>query len=580
MEINNSNKLKHQRLQKVVATEYESSISKTQHIKLPRQEQSAAHFINEDNIIKGEIIDLRYQEVKIILEPSGQVLTARVSSDVPLSIGQTASFVVSDKSGDQITLRFLSSSNTPINDLVYKALYSSGLGASERNIAIVQELLKYNMPVDKNTILSLIKLSSTYPDTDLSTLTLMHKNKLPISANSIAQFEAYQEGTHQLLNKLNSLAARITDLVFNNAITTINTNQDSNIPYNMSSDIEDNSSPLSNMSSDISVNMTNIEDTYIVNEFFNLNKEILNILRDRQSQTMEFLPETEIKNIFTDKEIIMLQDSFNLPASSDSMTLKKLFILVNNSPDKVDSFSSIANNTLTAHLFHAFIGVSSYMTAPGKEKLLFLLNTHTYQNLISEALHNRWTLSPQDLTVKGKITEYFSRLHNDLEKFLKISTGNKELDFQDIKSSINKLQDNLQFMRDLNDLFLYIQLPMRLTRQDAHGDLYVFTKNKQSPDITDQVSVLLHLDMPHLGPIDIHMTMKDRNVQTIFYLEKTSEDIISEYLHELIDALSKKGYNLQVKTQVSESKPDFITDILEQDITDQSVYRHSFDIRA
>lgn len=616
MEISNSHRLKHQRLQKVATTKYESSISKAQHIKSPRQEQNAAHSINEDNIIKGEIIDLRYQEVKIRLEASGQVITARVSSDVPLSIGQTASFIVSDKTGDQITLKFLSSSSTPLNDLVYKALYSSGLGATERNIAIVYELLKFNMPLDKNTIHSFIKLSSTYPDTDLKTLVLMHKNQLPINTNSIAQFQAYQEGTHQILNQLNSLATRITDTVFNHVFNSIsdsnnavfqesdllnpdkpesenplfisedtndkdiiNTNQNNKIPYNISSNIEDNSSPLANPSA-IGVNMANVEDSNTVNNFIKLNKDIINILRGGQDQATELLPETKIINIFTDKEIIEFQNSFNIPVSSDSMTLKELFVLVSNLSDKGDSFASITNNPLTAHLLEAFIDVSSHMTTPGKEKLVSLLYTDVYQDIISNTLHNRWTLSPQDLIVRDKVTEYFSRLHDDLEKLSGISNSSKELEFQSIKSSINKLQDNLQFMRDLNDLFLYIQLPLRLTKQDAHGDLYVFTRKRQELDKSDQISVLLHLDMANLGPIDIHMTMKDRNVQATFYLEKSSEDIISEHLHELIDILSKKGYILQAKTQISESKPDFITDILEQDVSDQSVYRHSFDIRA
>lgn len=587
MEINDSGRLKHQRLHKAVASEYESSLAKAQHIKSPKQDQTSAHSINEDTIIKGEIIDLRFQDVKIRLEPSGQVITAKVSSDVPLSIGQMAKFVVSDKTGDQISLRFISSDIAPINDLIYKALSSSGLAASERNLNIVQELLKYNMPVDKGTLSSIIKLSSTYPHTDITALILMHKNNLPINTNSIAQFEAYQAGSHQILTDLSSLADIITNLLFNetnNSALTSNTEfsntELTNNPINQESNQHSDDIITPNdilVSDDRLMGSANMTD-----DFLSLNKEILNLIRGGENKTIEkeYLPDSQLKYIFTDKELIQLQDHLNLESMPDSMTLKELYTFVNDLHNKGYDFTPITNNNnLSAHLFDAFIGMSSHMSSPDKEKLIALLQTDTYQSIINDALVNRWTLSTKDLTTPNRVTEYFKRLNDDLEKLQKISTQSKQSDFENVKSSVNKLQDNLQFMRDLNDLFLYVQLPMRLLEQDAHGDLYVFSK-KKAFDLTDQVSVLLHLDMANLGPLDIHMTMKERYVQAVFYLEEESENIIKEHLNELIDLLSKKGYNLQAKTQVSASKPDFITDILEQDVKELSIYRHSFDTRA
>ena len=39
----------------------------------------------------------------------------------------------------------------------------------------------------------------------------MHKNNLPINSGSIAQFEAYQKGMHQILNQLKLLTDSIND---------------------------------------------------------------------------------------------------------------------------------------------------------------------------------------------------------------------------------------------------------------------------------------------------------------------------------------------------------------------------------
>ena len=77
MEINDYS-LKHNRLHKLATSEYEASQAKTQQLNPSKQDQMPA-------AIKGEIIDLRYQEVTIRLEPSGQIITANVLGDLPLT---------------------------------------------------------------------------------------------------------------------------------------------------------------------------------------------------------------------------------------------------------------------------------------------------------------------------------------------------------------------------------------------------------------------------------------------------------------------------------------------------------------
>ena len=55
--------------------------------------------------------------------------------------------------------------------------------------------------------------------------------------------------------------------------------------------------------------------------------------------------------------------------------------------------------------------------------------------------------------------------------------------------------------------------------------------------------------------------------------------VIARHLHELTDILNDKGFQLQVRTQVSESKPYFINDILQHDAPSSNTHRYSFDIR-
>ena len=595
MEINEY-RPKQNRLHKA-ASEYEASQIKAPNIKTSARSQKPVQINkNENPIIRGEIIDLRYQEVKIRLEPSGQIINGKLSGDVPLSIGQTAEFVISDETDGQITLRYIPTGGSPMNDIIHKALYASGLTASERNIAIVQELLNYQMPVDKNTILQLIKFTSAYPDVSPASLILMHKNNLPINSGSIAQFEAYQKGMHQILNQLKTLTDNINDIAVDNNIRLNNHHSSDIITVNQETSEEMVSGSNNTQYADVpseSVYSDNHTEGVII-----LHRELLNIIADGKSIPEQIYPDTSIAHVIPDNELKQLKEMLITDINKSSyyssdtaehiisrlsngtMTLESLLSVVYDLFGSEASQPVIDNYAPIYSIVKAFIGMSGKLSEDAKDKLVHLLKSEAYRETISEALHSRWTLSPDELANKDKVKEFYRRLDKDMEKLDKLTDNFRMSISPDFKSSINKLQDNLQFMRMLNEMFLYVQLPIRLAGRDAHGDLYVFTRKHHKHTDSEGLNVLLHLDMTNLGPLDIHISVKNRQINAVFYVEKSSEQIISKHLNELIDALNSKGYQLQVKTQISDSKPDFITDILQQDVSDPNMHRYTFDIRA
>ncbi len=598
-------------------SEYEASRIKAQQFNAPKQDNKPVHIEGkEQTIIKGEIIDLRYQDVKIKIEPTGQIISARLTGELPLFIGQTAEFVVSDETDGQITLRYIQASNTPIDDIVHKALYASGFTSSERNIAIVQELLSYQMPIDKNTILHLIKLTSTYPDVDTSTLVLMHKNDLPINIANIAQFEAYQKGTHQLLSQLKSLIGQINTIGANNTLSVVNDDpapniieadkdlaSNGNIPANNNEDTTPSSRLQNNiqtekvLTEDIPSHNTPSSNTHFSN-VITIHNELLSLLIDKQGGPEHIYADSTIGHVLPDDELKQLQDTLLSKINEQtyysddmaenikdqlldaSMTLESLLTIIHDLYEHDSHLPFSKGTMLSAHISSAFIGISKLLSESDTEKLVDLLKSDNYLDMITEALHKRWTLSPNELTMKNKVKDFFNRLDKDMERLDELTDNHKISSLQDFKSSINKLQDNLQFMRDLNELFLYLQLPIRLKEQDVHGDLYVFTRKNHKHGDTETLNVLLHLDMANLGSMDIHMSMRDRQINAVFYVEKSSEQIVSMHLHELINIVNDKGYQLQAKTQISDSRPDFINNILQEDAPGLNTHRYSFDIRA
>ena len=97
-------------------------------------------------------------------------------------------------------------------------------------------------------------------------------------------------------------------------------------------------------------------------------------------------------------------------------------------------------------IFEAFISISEDLAEYDFNKLISLLKSNVGREVITDAFHKRWTLEPDELTKKNKVREFFKRLDKDTEHLKRLSDDIKLLDTQDVRATINKLQDNLQFI--------------------------------------------------------------------------------------------------------------------------------------
>ena len=98
--------------------------------------------------------------------------------------------------------------------------------------------------------------------------------------------------------------------------------------------------------------------------------------------------------------------------------------------------------------------------------------------------------------------------------------------------NVNRLSQNIDFMNQLNQTFTYIQVPLKLSGQNANGDLYVYTNKKNLAKKNGSVSAFLHLDMDHLGSVDVYVAMENQRVSTNF---KVRDDSILDLIEANID---------------------------------------------
>ena len=187
-------------------------LSRSEHTAISKENRPVSESLQEGQHLRGEIINRTTTDVTIRLS-NGQTLQARLDVSVPLSIGQTASFEVTHADPALISLRILQDESAfAQNALIQKALTAAELPITDRNAELVNTLLQHNLPISKESILSLIRQSNTYPNADLNTLALLTQHKLPVTQATLTQFEAYQNYEHQILPQLANLAHSLSEL--------------------------------------------------------------------------------------------------------------------------------------------------------------------------------------------------------------------------------------------------------------------------------------------------------------------------------------------------------------------------------
>lgn len=546
--------------------------------------------LTKGQIVKGEVTDLRSNEVTVRLE-DGKTLHAKLSTAMDLSIGQKAEFFVQETNDILITLKLLSDGDTSFAEsAIDKALEAAGFPKSAHAADIVRSLLDAGLPANKEMIQKMMQYSASNKDVELSTLTALMKHNLPVSKENAAQLQAYRNFEHRLLGQATTLTAALSEALSYGEVPASFTEQLLTQFFN------DNvtASPVGEVASGIQGSGTpETATSAVVPE---------TTVSDTSGASAGLLPEPVTAPSPDTEAVIQGSISGNtsgatgstaVPLSDEHLPLKQLLpesqyqavekALSSLSAD-LPEFSAIKNGlndgSLTAgKLFSALAsattkGHAEHITALFKEE-------PALSELLGKTLLNRFVMTPEDLTKENAIEDFYHRIRNNLASLTDtVSSDAESSSLKTVADTASNMQENIQFMNTLNQIFPYVQLPLKLTEQLTHGELYVYTKKKDLSAQNKEVSILLHLDMDALGPTDIHLSMLQKNVSAKFYLSETdAEQLVSEQLPSLTDALQKKGYSFSASVMHRTKEPDIVSDFM-SDTDAVPMKRFRFDIRA
>ncbi len=490
------------------------------------------------DIFYGEVVGIDDKTALLKLS-DGSLVNARLLSNANIQAGQALTFIVEETSQSGISIKPLDISQQQ-SVFISKALEAAGLAESSDNINMVKELLSLNMPVDAGTLGEMVKYSLNFPDANPSTLASLMRLDIPVTADNIAQFESYKSYEHSILSDLNKLGGGLSG-IFEEIVF-----------YGKEALLADSRTGEQNILNQAEL-FSRITDT-LYSE--GTNGQAV------QSRTM-----AEVFDSGTLKEFA--EAVRKLPVSDDNramLTKLSLSILEGTATvhEVLDSFTNILKSQPSA--------ASELQNFPG---------TDFFNRLLSEMINETLKLNPADLTKEEGLKSYYKRIKNVLDKLSDdIASTDKT---GDLSKSMDSIRSNIDFMNDLNKNMTYFQMPVRFSESDANGELYVFTNKRALAEGRDNISALLHLDMEHLGPVDVYVHLQGMNVSTNFCLE--SEQLL-DFVYSNIDKLSRRlealGYSTTFEMKVNDDGKhfDFVEDFINRDITPRITSQYILDIKA
>lgn len=481
--------------------------------------------VSQGQLLKGQVLDLRANQILVLLE-NGATVSARTDGTLELSIGQNAKFFVAQTTEEQIILKLAKDDTTPENPMIDKALNAANIQKTERSVSIVTELLAHQQPVNEAGIRHYLSLSAKYPELPVKDLILMELHHIPVTEENLEQFANYQDRNAKLLHQTQTMLDNLTEAI------------------------------------------EQLPETPAKQEVL---KELQQLIK--ASTTQPLAQSSREAAVSTPVESLSISE----PPSSLPETLSKASPEPTATQTPVDTEFSLQNNE------SANIGTVPD-TSASSEISRNHLDSPVEPRVLLKDFFNSFLLKPEDVADPKKVQEYYDELNEKLTKLEQLSQKVAEQTSETNAAATPKqMRQNLSFMEAVNNVFPYIQLPLKLKETPAHGELYVYEKKKTLKP-SDSLSALLHLELEALGTIDIFVTLAGSHVTTRFSMtDKESGDLIRTELPKLTEALAAKGYSLQSEVTVRKPKEENTPSLLEQFLEEHApggLNRYTFDIRA
>lgn len=489
--------------------------------------QLLQNMFSTGDVIQGKVSSLQGNVVELLL-PNGQSLSAVLGQNVQVNLGEQMMFAVKGMHANQIELNPLFT-NTANTTTIMKALDGAGLPVNEQNVAMVQNMMERGMSIQKDALISMKRSITQFPSAPIEDVVTLRAMNMPVNESNLTQLSAYKNSENQIMQPIREMLSEVP----NTFETLVNSGETGKAValykelIQVFADIPDGTKVSGHQS--------------IVNNGAN---HVMSAPSDVQTDIMKLsLTETSY-----------LGENGNITPEMVKQLLAK-FGVENGQIEAV-----LKDNPSMKQLMQAISSKIAENPVFTDDKLGEIFKDPVFKLFMDETGKELSTLTPKEIANHENIDKLYEHLQKKADKILETLAGKE--DFSLVKNAQN-LKANVDFINQMNQMFQYVQLPLKFSESHANGELYVYGNGKKLSLEDGNVSALLHLDMEYLGTVDIHVEMNpEKQVKTNFYFEDEAMlDFIYEHIDMLNERLEKRGYgpvtNVQMrddttKTPVSE----------------------------
>lgn len=621
---------------------------------------SSMQELEPGSTFEGTVNSVKNGKVVLALG-NGQTITARLDGKVSIQPGESMFFQVRSNDGTTIALRPYVQAGNINNPILLNALTAAGVPATERNITMVDSMMKEQMSISRQSILDMGRVVGSNPNVNVNTAVLMTKIGLPVSAEMASQFENYMVDQHAIVDEMDlamnqlgrllgdadlgeeqsfELYGKVLDILNGEGETPAQTTDglqqnDTGTMVNAGENIEteaavqqskdgaaaegvqkqvqqQNTKDLISMgaagqeqSAGVAENTENIVGEQTAGnaaQSMQTGIDAADVLKNTQADTA-----ADFKNVQGQTDTLeqildqngldhlkrLLQNIPTLTGNTDLFEVqeeedvfvdtmsgddagKKAFELAQAEPEvtlkqsmTAEDFLNTLRDALKQNQEYGFAGMTK------------LFGSKEFAAILKNRAEKQWLLEPEQLREASKVSDLYERLDHQMKQMENVMKAARVTQNSFVQTAAD-IRSNVEFMNQINQVYTYVQLPLKLSGQNASGDLYVYTNKKKLNDPEAELTAFLHLDLDNLGSTDVSIRMKDKNVKTNFYIaDDASYDLIEKHLPVLEKRLAQKGYRCSITMSKEEKKVEFVEDFLQRDMPQAgTLHRYSFDVRA
>lgn len=495
----------------------------------------------DGDTFSANITDVSGEQVTITLD-GGQSFTASLLNSTAYNIGDRADFVIQDNKGENIVLKAVTMQATALETaMINKSLKAAGIMPTLRNREMVLELMRNGMPIGRDALLDMVKELSAHSNAEIGGIIALKRMGIEVTDDSLKSYQNYKEYNGAMQRDIAALGEKLFESVDSGkALSDLVKLLVGDELLTGNGTVEDNSKESTKTGAQT--------------------QQPVGTQADEKADIAQKNLMSDVKNM-----VAGMVDNYNA-ATGKSQKLSYEFLNTDNLARFMNEFARMAEEFEMEPLL--------------KNKLHGVLKGDKASRLLNELVRDTFSMKMTDVADSESVKEHIAKTLDKLSSVSEYAASNQSAELSNVAS---RMSNNMEFLNSMNQFMAAVQVPIKNIGEHGEGELYVYRRNKQKCGEDDTVKAFLHLDMEHLGALDIYVTLKGSSVATNFKVEDESVlDFLEANMEQLTKKLGEDGYNVTASISKTDDSAgfDFEKEVIAPVLPVSDVRRFRFDMKA